>query len=381
MGSIRSRSLADGTIRFRAEIRINRKDYPEYKESKTFSSRRIAENWLYKREKELNNNPTLLSGKNFLASITLNNAIGKYIEEVGGVYSKSKINTLKLLQKLPISKRPITLIKPLDISEHVNLRKSGIPKLKLNGVSPSTILNELMQVRSVLSHASIMWDMDIDLNNFDKTTAQLRKTRQIAPSNKRDRLPTNEELKLLLQFFARKWKEQEYSRYPMHYIILLAIFSCRRESELTRLHLSNFDDCNQTWLVENLKSPKGSLGNNKEFTVLEPCIDVMSFFRKDEVRSRMYKTGLNKGLLLPLSPKTIASEFTRACVVLGIENLRFHDFRHEGCTRLAEQGLTIPQIQQISLHESWQTLQRYVSVKKRRSVLTLEELLSFIDEA
>lgn len=381
MGSIRSRSLADGTIRFRAEIRINRKDYPEYKESKTFSSRRIAENWLYKREKELNNNPTLLSGKNFLASITLNNAIGKYIEEVGGVYSKSKINTLKLLQKLPISKRPLTSLKPLDISEHVNLRKSGIPKLKLSGVSPSTILNELMQVRSVLSHASIMWDMDIDLNNFDKTTAQLRKTRQIAPSNKRDRLPTNEELKLLLQFFARKWKEQEYSRYPMHYIILLAIFSCRRESELTRLHLSNFDDCNQTWLVENLKSPKGSLGNNKEFTVLEPCIDVMNFFRNDEVRLRMYKTGLNKGLLLPLSPKTIASEFTRACVVLGIENLRFHDFRHEGCTRLAEQGLTIPQIQQISLHESWQTLQRYVSVKKRRGVLTLEELLSLIDEA
>lgn len=200
MGSIRSRSLADGTIRFRAEIRINRKDYPEYKESKTFSSRRIAENWLYKREKELNNNPALLSGKNFLASITLNNAIGKYIEEVGGVYSKSKINTLKLLQKLPISKRPITLLKPLDISEHVNLRKSGVPKLKLSGVSPSTILNELMQVRSVLSHASIMWDMDIDLNNFDKTTAQLRKTRQIAPSNKRDRLPTNDELKLLLQF-------------------------------------------------------------------------------------------------------------------------------------------------------------------------------------
>jgi hypothetical protein len=61
MGSIRSRSLADGTIRYRAEIRINRKGHPEFKESKTFSSRRIAENWLYKREKELNKNPELLA--------------------------------------------------------------------------------------------------------------------------------------------------------------------------------------------------------------------------------------------------------------------------------------------------------------------------------
>jgi hypothetical protein len=36
-----------------------------------------------------------------------------------------------------------------------------------------------------------MWDIDIDLNAFDKATAQLRKTRQISSSQKRDRLPTN----------------------------------------------------------------------------------------------------------------------------------------------------------------------------------------------
>ncbi|MDH0031373.1 MULTISPECIES: tyrosine-type recombinase/integrase [unclassified Acinetobacter] len=381
MGSIRQRSLTDGTLRFRAEIRINRKDYPEYNESKTFNSRRIAENWLYKREKELNDNPELLSGKNNTQNLTLGQAIAKYLDEVDGVYSKSKVNTLKLLQRLPISKRPLKQIKPVDISDHVNLRKAGYPKLKLSSVIPSTIQNELVQVRVVLVHASIMWEMDIDINSFDKTTAQLRKTRQISASNKRDRLPDSDELKKLLQFFARKWNEQKHSRYPMHYIILLAIFSCRRESELTRMHLSNFDGYNQTWLVKNLKNPKGSLGNNREFTVLEPCQKVIDLFMEPELRKRMYKTGLDKDLLLPLNPKTIASEFTRACMILGIEDLRFHDFRHEGCTRLAEQGFTIPQIQQVSLHESWNTLQRYVSVKKRRYVPTLEDLLSFIDEA
>jgi hypothetical protein len=29
-----------------------------------------------------------------------------------------------------------------------------------------------------------MWEMDIDLNSFDKATAQLRKTRQISSSQK-----------------------------------------------------------------------------------------------------------------------------------------------------------------------------------------------------
>ncbi|WP_151742796.1 tyrosine-type recombinase/integrase [Acinetobacter sp. TUM15113] len=381
MGSIRSRSLADGTIRYRAEIRINRKDYPEFKESKTFSSRRIAENWIHKRENELSKNPELLSGKNNSHNLSIGQSIEKYLAEVDGVYSISKINTLKLLRKLPISKKMMLQLKPIDISDHVNLRKEGYGKLQLNSVAPSTIQNELLQLRSVLSHASIMWDMEIDLNNFDRTTAQLRKTRQISPSRKRDRLPNPNELKLLLQFFSRKWKENKQSRYPMHYIILLAIFSCRRESEMTRMYFENFDEYNQTWLIKNLKNPKGSLGNNKEFTVHRECKLVIEMFKQPEIRNRMYKSGLDKNLLVPLNPKTIASEFTKACIILGIEDLRFHDFRHEGCTRLAEQGLTIPQIQQVSLHDSWQTLQRYVSVKKRMQIQSIEELLSLIDEA
>ncbi|MBV6596110.1 integrase, partial [Acinetobacter baumannii] len=51
-----------------------------------------------------------------------------------------------------------------------------------------------------------------------------------------------------------------------------------------------------------------------------------------------------------------------------------------GCTRLAEQSFTIPEIQKVSLHDSWGSLQRYVSVKSRRNVIQLEEVLRLIDE-
>ncbi len=74
----------------------------------------------------------------------------------------------------------------------------------------------------------------------------------------------------------------------------------------------------------------------------------------------------NENLLLPLNPKSLGKEFREACKMLGIEDLRFHDLRHEGCTRLAEQSFTIPEIQKVSLHDSWSSLQRYVSVKARR---------------
>ena len=55
MGSIFTRTLSDGTLRYRAEIRVNRKGL--YKESKTFSTKRIAEKWVKKREVEIENNP------------------------------------------------------------------------------------------------------------------------------------------------------------------------------------------------------------------------------------------------------------------------------------------------------------------------------------
>ena len=42
MGTIAQRKLVNGTIRYRAEIRINRKGLPVYKESQTFGSKKIA---------------------------------------------------------------------------------------------------------------------------------------------------------------------------------------------------------------------------------------------------------------------------------------------------------------------------------------------------
>ena len=57
MGSIFTRTLSDGTLRYRAVIRIQRKDYPAFRESKTFTTKRIAEKWVKKREVEIENNP------------------------------------------------------------------------------------------------------------------------------------------------------------------------------------------------------------------------------------------------------------------------------------------------------------------------------------
>ncbi len=65
------------------------------------------------------------------------------------------------------------------------LRKGGIPYLDLEPIATSTLQHELLHIRGVLSHAAVMWEMDIDLNSFDKATAQLRKHVKYPPVKKR----------------------------------------------------------------------------------------------------------------------------------------------------------------------------------------------------
>ena len=374
MGTITQRKLVDGSIRYRAEIRINRKDLPIYKESKTFGSKKVAANWLAKREAEIEENPEILFGQEDVIDLTLSNAISKYLAEVGAEYGRTKTYSLKLIQKFSIARHVITKIKSTHIAEHVALRKKGIEDLGLDPVASSTLQHELLHIRGVLSHAAVMWDIDIDLNAFDKATAQLRKTRQISSSQKRDRLPTNDELMALTKYFVQKWRNPNYS-YPMHLIIWFAIYSCRREAEITRMKLIDFDRHNNSWKIRDLKNPTGSKGNHKEFNVLPQCKKIIELLLETEVRARMLKRGYGDEYLIPLSPKTIGGEFRKACKLLGIDDLRFHDLRHDGCTRLAEQGFTIPQIQQVSLHDSWGSLERYVSVKRRKETLSFEKLL------
>lgn len=60
--------------------------------------------------------------------------------------------------------------------------------------------------------------------------------------------------------------------------------------------------------------------------------------------------------------------------------MRFHDLRHEAATRYAEDGFTIPQLQTITLHESWNTLKRYVNLKKRGTRLEFEEAIRVAED-
>ena len=67
--------------------------------------------------------------------------------------------------------------------------------------------------------------------------------------------------------------------------------------------------------------------------------------------------------IFPYDPKSVGTAFTRACHVLGIKDLRFHDLRHEATSRLFERGYQIHEVAQFTLHESWNELKRYTNLR------------------
>ncbi len=48
--------------------------------------------------------------------------------------------------------------------------------------------------------------------------------------------------------------------------------------------------------------------------------------------------------VFPYNPRSVGAAFTRACKVLEIADLHFHDLRHEATSRLFERGYSIQEV-------------------------------------
>jgi integrase len=84
-----------------------------------------------------------------------------------------------------------------------------------------------------------------------------------------------------------------------------------------------------------------------------------------EAEALLKRQPQNGDSIFPYTTDAISAAFTRACKLLGIEDLHFHDLRHEGVSRLFEAGWNIPHVALVSGHRSWASLQRYGHIRQR----------------
>jgi integrase len=140
-------------------------------------------------------------------------------------------------------------------------------------------------------------------------------------------------------------------------IIQFAIASAMRAGEIGGLRWDDLNERDKTILIRDRKDPQEKIGNNQTVPLLK--IGELDAF---EIVKRQPKTS---ELIFPWKFDTVSSIFPRACRALGIVDLHFHDFRHEGVSRLFEAGYQIQEVAIVSGHKDWAQLKRYTQLKAK----------------
>jgi integrase len=244
------------------------------------------------------------------------------------------------------------------ITAFVNKRERG-------GAAPATIYQDLVYLKTALKHGGVLAGSDEAVLAKEKVASAimtLRHLGKVADSEERTRRPTEEELGRLIDFFAARPR----SNVPMGDIVLWAICTCCRLSEITGakgVRIEDIDPRERTAWIRARKDPTKPGGRDD----LIPLVLGPVTFRGNVVdpveialRHSVHRT---EGPVWRHAKNTVDIAWIDACKKLGIEDLRFHDLRHDGVSRLFEAGYDIPQVAAISGHRSWKNLRRYTNLR------------------
>jgi integrase len=333
-------------MRYTAIVRIRSGQTVVLSESKTFGFRSAANTWAKRREVALEEPAELERAIRQAAEAAvvckLNELIRWYIDTFRaiGKWRRSKQTSLEFLERHPIRERDARKLTSQALIEHVQTRRA-------NGTGPATVANDLTWIGVVLRAAKSVKGLAVKPEIVSEARSACRELRLISKSRRRDRRPTAEELMKLDQYFSNRHR----SGIPMLDIWHFALESAKREDEICRLEWTDNDEATQTGLVRDAKHPRHKDGNHRRFKYTPEAWVIVQ--RQPRTSARIF----------PYNSKSVGTAFTRACKVLGIFDLRFHDGRHEGTSRLFERGYQIHEVAQFTLHESWNELKRYTNLR------------------
>ena len=344
--SILERPRKDGTTSFRAQVRVFTGKKLTYSEAQTFDRRPAAETWLELRKKELSKPDAMKRVKN--EDPPLGEIIDKYIGSHKKAIGKTKSQVLDTIKKYDIANMRGSMI----LSTHLT---AFADELAARGIQPQTVGNYLSHLSSVFKIAKPAWGYPLSYQEIQDARLVAKHQGTVGRSKQRVRRPTLAELDRLLSHFAER--ERRDSRViPMTLVTMFAIFSTRRQEEICRIAIADLDAQHSEILVRDLKHPGEKMGNDMR-TTLPP--EAMSIVNLQLAKPRVQQSGR----IFPYSSDAISRAFTDSCNLLGIEDLHFHDLRHDGISRLFEMGWQIPNVAMVSAHRTWTSLKRYTHIR------------------
>lgn len=301
----------------------------------------MAEGWLSKRRYEMSQPGAL--DKTKTTKGTLSDAIDQYIADAAHI-GKTKAQVLRTIKNYEIAEKQMSEI----TSKHVvDLAR----ELRDGGRKPQTVQNYLSHLGAIFSLAKDSYGYDVEQDVVNVAVKSTRKLGLTRKSGKRDRRPSIDEMNKVMEHFAGIQRRRPSSN-PMTAICAFALFSSRRQEEILRIKWRDLDEKHSRVIVRDMKNPGQTVGNDVLCDLPPEALAIIRTMPRTDVR------------IFPFSTDAVSAAFTRACAFLQIDDLHFHDLRHEGVSRLFEMGWTIPQVSGVSGHRSWSSLQRYSHLRQ-----------------
>lgn len=330
--SIRKRLKKDGTPKYQAFIRVKESGRVVYNESRTFTKEKAAQAWGKKRAVEIEERGYRETGD----GVSLRELIKKLLDDEHVQLGLTKRNVLELVCDCDISKLKITDIEPRHIIDHCKARRE-------TGTQPQTIAQDVSYIRWALKAAKPQFGYEVTDQCVIDAYPSLHDLKLIGKSARRTRRPTALELDKLKE--ALKARQQHHtSKIPFLDILDFSILTCMRIGEVCSIRWEDLDEEQKAVLVRNRKDPRKKVGNHMIVPLLGDSWDIVQKQPKD------------KDLIFPYNSKSVSAGFQRVRNAEGIEDLRYHDLRREGASRLFELGYQIDEVAQVTGHRNINTL-------------------------
>lgn len=301
-------------------VQIRRKGFrPRFR---SFASHSAAQQWARLEEAAIDNGHGRVETKSSREN-TVSELLARYAREKTPDKKGAETELLRLtkMQAAPFAQLSLSNLTSSAIADYRDHR--------LSEVKPTTVRRELGILRSVLETARKEWGLPIRENPVALVAIPAAK------DARERRLKRGEEQRL----FDAIDKGRNPFVLP---VVALALATGLRRGELLRLTWQDIDlDC-RTALIRDTKN-----GSDRTIPLTRPAAATLETLEKVEVN------------VFRLTPNALRQSWRRACQRARIEDLRFHDLRHEAISRFFEMGLSVPEVALISGHRDARMLFRY----------------------
>lgn len=342
MAYIQERARKDGSLCYTVRIRNRNLRKPI---TKTFTLKTDAER--YARQIEIKLETDSYIDESLAKSTLIKDLCARYVDEIS--VNKAKTTRIREKSKMRVFSEEFGEMSLAELTSE-DIVQWVLGRMKA-GLAKSTIIQDMNKLGGLVRAATSIWMIPLKNDPHKQAQHYLRATGALAEKNfaegkgevARDRRLAPGELEAMLAV-----KQTKHSMIKP--CIEFAIETCMRRGEI----------CNMRW--EHVKGnvlviPRSKTDGHQ--TIKGRTIPLSPKARK--ILKGLHRN-LNGNVWDWTRPQGITQAFGRLRDEAGIEDLHFHDLRHEGISRLFERGWGIVEVAKVSGHKKWDTLRIYTQL-------------------